>query len=130
MVLAVNTAIGTAQELRARRALDKLAILTAARARVLRDGTVTEIAKDEVVLDDALDLRRGDQVPVDAAVISAEGLELDEALLTGEAEPVQKRPGDTVLSGSFVVAGTGLARVTAVAGQSYAMQLQAHDSSA
>ena len=125
VILAVNTAIGTAQELRAKRALDRLAILTAARARVLRDGTVSEVAQDEVVLDDILDLRRGDQVPVDAAVISAEGLELDEALLTGEAEPVPKRPGDGVLSGSFVVAGTGQARVTAVAGQAYAVRLQA-----
>ena len=126
VVLAVNTGIGVAQELRARRALDKLAILTAARARVLRDGTVAEIAQGEVVLDDVLELRRGDQVPVDAAVLHAEGLELDEALLTGEAEPVPKRPGETVLSGSFVVAGTGRARVTAVGGQSYAVRLQAH----
>ncbi|HET9079794.1 MAG TPA: HAD-IC family P-type ATPase [Trebonia sp.] len=125
VLLAVNTSIGVAQELRAKRALDKLAILTAARARVLRDGTVREIAQDQVVLDDLLDLRRGDQVPVDAAVVRAEGLELDEALLTGEAEPVPKRPGETVLSGSFVVAGTGRARVTAVGGQSYAMRLQA-----
>ena len=126
VILVVNTGIGVAQELRAKRALDKLAILTAARARVLRDGTVSEIAQDEVVLDDILELRRGDQVPVDAAVVSGEGLELDEALLTGEVEPVPKRPGETVLSGSFVVAGTGRARVTAVGGQSYAVQLQAH----
>jgi cation-transporting P-type ATPase E len=125
LILAVNTGIGTAQELRAKRALDKLAILTAARARVLRDGAVSDIARDEVVLDDVLDLRRGDQVPVDAAVITAEGLELDEALLTGEAEPVPKRPGDSVLAGSFVVAGTGLARVTAVGDRSYAVRLQA-----
>ena len=125
LVLAVNTAIGVAQELRAKRALDRLAILTAARARVLRDGAVAEISQDEVVLDDVLDLRRGDQVPVDAAVVQAAGLELDEALLTGEAEPVPKRPGETVLSGSFVVAGTGQARVTAVGGQSYAIRLQA-----
>lgn len=125
VILAVNTGIGVAQELRAKRALDKLAILTAAHARVLRDGTVSEVTQDEVVLDDILDLRRGDQVPVDAAVVSGEGLELDEALLTGEAEPVPKRPGDGVLSGSFVVAGTGRARVTAVGGQSYAVRLQA-----
>ncbi|HEX6519438.1 MAG TPA: HAD-IC family P-type ATPase [Streptosporangiaceae bacterium] len=125
VVLAVNTGIGVAQELRAKRALDKLAILTAARARVLRDGGVSEIAQDNVVLDDVLELRRGDQVPVDAAVVQAEGLELDEALLTGEAEPVPKQPGQTVLSGSFVVAGTGRARVTAVGGQSYAVRLQA-----
>lgn len=125
VLLAVNTGIGVAQELRAKRTLDKLAIVTAARSRVLRDGEVTEIAQHQVVLDDMLDLRRGDQVPVDAAVVCAEGLELDEALLTGEAEPVAKRPGQAVLSGSFVVAGTGRARVTAVAGHSYAMGLQA-----
>ena len=126
VVLVVNAGIGMAQELRAKRALDKLAILTAARARVLRGGAVNEVAQDEVVLDDVLELRRGDQVPVDAAVLSGEGLELDEALLTGEAEPVPKRAGETVLSGSFVVAGTGRARVTAVGGQSYAVRLQAH----
>ena len=125
VVLAVNTGIGVAQELRAKRALDKLAILTTARARMLRDGAVAEIAQGEVVLDNVLELRRGDQVPVDAAVLHAEGLELDEALLTGEAEPVPKRPGETVLSGSFVVAGAGRARVTAVGGQSYAVRLQA-----
>jgi cation-transporting ATPase E len=125
VVLVVNTGIGVVQELRAKRALDRLAILTAVRARVLRDNAVSEIAQDEVVLDDVLELRRGDQVPVDAAVMRAEGLELDEALLTGEAEPVPKRPGETVLSGSFVVAGTGHARVTAVGGQSYAVRLQA-----
>jgi cation-transporting ATPase E len=125
VVLAVNIGIGVAQELRAKRALDKLAILTAARARVLRGGEAAEIAQDEVVLDDVLELRRGDQVPVDAETLDADGLELDEALLTGEAEPVPKRPGETVLSGSFVVAGTGRARVTAVGGQSYAVQLQA-----
>jgi cation-transporting P-type ATPase E len=125
VVLALNTAIGTAQELRAKRALDRLAIVAAARARVLRDDTVSEVLQRDVVLDDVLDLRRGDQVPVDADVITAEGLELDEALLTGEAEPVTKRSGDGLLSGSFVVAGTGRARVTAVGGQSYAMRLQA-----
>lgn len=124
LVLAVNTGIGVAQELRAKRALDKLAVLTAAHTRVLRDGAVTEIAQDEIVLDDVLELRRGDQVPTDASVLRAEGLELDEALLTGEAEPVPKHAGETVLSGSFVVAGTGRARVTAVGGQSYALRLQ------
>jgi cation-transporting ATPase E len=125
VILAVNTGIGVAQELRAKRTLDKLAILTAPRARVLRGGTVAEVSQDEIVLDDVLELRRGDQVPADASVLQAEGLELDEALLTGEADPVPKLPGETVLSGGFVVAGTGRARVTAVGGQSYAIRLQA-----
>jgi cation-transporting P-type ATPase E len=125
VILAVNTGVGVAQELRAKRALDKLAILTAARARVLRGDAIAEISQDEVVQDDVLYLRRGDQVPVDAAVLEAEGLEMDEALVTGEADPVPKRPTETVLSGSFVVAGTGRARVTAVGAQSYAIRLQA-----
>jgi cation-transporting P-type ATPase E len=125
VILAVNTGIGVAQELRAKRALDSLAILTAVRARVLRGDAVGQISQDDVVLDDVLELRRGDQVPADATVLAAEGLELDEALLTGEADPVPKRRGETVLSGSCVVSGTGQARVTAVGGQSYAIRLQA-----
>ena len=125
VLLVVNTGIGVAQELRAKRELDRLAILTAARARVLRDGAVTEVSQDDIVLGDVLDLRRGDQVPVDATVVRTEGLELDEALLTGEAEPVPKHSGDTLRSGSFVDAGTGQARVTAVGGQSYAARVQA-----
>ena len=125
LVLVVNTGVGVFQEMRAKRALDRLAILTAPRARVLRDGEVSQIAMDDLVQDDVLDLRIGDQVAVDAALFAAEGLEIDEALLTGEAEPVAKRPGDSLLSGSFVVAGSGRARATAVGGQAYAASLQA-----
>jgi len=125
VVLVVNTGIGVFQELRAKRALDRLAILTAPRARVLRGGQLAQIATSGIVQDDVLDLRIGDQVPVDAAVLAADGLELDEALLTGEAEPVVKRPGDTLLSGSFVVAGGGRAQATAVGGEAYAARLQA-----
>ena len=125
VVLVVNTGIGVFQELRAKRALDRLAILTAPRARVLRGGQLAQIATSGIVQDDVLDLRIGDQVPVDAAVLATDGLELDEALLTGEAEPVVKRPGDTLLSGSFVVAGGGRAQATAVGGEAYAARLQA-----
>ena len=124
-VLVVNTGIGVAQELRAKRALDRLAILTAGRARAVRDGTVTEIALDRIVLDDVLELGRGDQVPVDGTVLSDDGLELDEALLTGEAKPVRKEPGDTIMSGSFVVAGTGRIRAVGVGAHAYAARLQA-----
>jgi cation-transporting ATPase E len=99
VVLVVNTGIGVAQELRAKRALDRLAILTAGRARAVRDGAVTEIALDHIVVDDVLELGRGDQVPVDGTVLRADGLELDEALLTGEAEPVRKQPGGSASSG-------------------------------
>jgi cation-transporting ATPase E len=125
-VLVINTGIGVYQEVRAKRTLDNLAILTQAKARVLRDGELTEIPVDGLVQDDVLDVHPGDQVPVDAAVLSAEGLELDEALLTGEAEPVAKAPGDQVLSGSFVVSGHGRVQTTGVGANSYAAQLQSH----
>jgi cation-transporting ATPase E len=125
VVLVVNTGIGVAQELRAKRALDRLAILTAGPARAVRDGTVTEIALDRIVLDDVLELGRGDQVPVDGTVLEASGLELDEALLTGEAKPVPKRPGDTVLSGSAVAAGAGRIRADRVGADAYGARLQA-----
>ena len=126
MVLVVNTGFGVVQEWRAKRELDRLAILTAARARVVRDGAVAEIPVDQVVLDDVLELRPGDQVPVDGVVLRSDGLEADEALLTGEAEPVAKRTDEQVLSGSFVVAGTGMMRATGVGGDAYAARLQAH----
>ena len=125
IVLVVNTAFGVVQELRAKRTLDRLAILTAARARVIREGAAAELPVEQVVLDDVLELRQGDQVPVDGVVLRAEGLELDEALLTGEAEPAAKRPGEQVLSGSFVVAGTGRVRASGVGGRAYAARLQA-----
>jgi cation-transporting ATPase E len=125
VVLVVNTGIGVFQEVRAKRALDRLAILTAARARVVRDGRVAELPVDEVVLDDVLEIRPGDQVPVDGIVLAADGLEIDEALLTGEADQVGKRPQERVLSGSFVVAGTARIQAAGVGGQAYAAQLQA-----
>jgi cation-transporting ATPase E len=125
VVLVVNTGIGVFQEVRAKRALDRLAILTAAQARVVRAGQVAEIPVDEVVQDDVLELRPGDQVPVDGIVLAADGLEIDEALLTGEADSVAKRPEERVLSGSFVVAGTGRVQAVGVGGQAYAAQLQA-----
>ena len=124
-VLAANTGIGIAQELRAKRTLDRLAILTAAGALVVRDGTAAELPVAEVVLDDVIQIQPGDQAVVDAVVLRSDGLELDEALLSGEAEPVRKRPGDRVLSGSFVVAGAGRVRATSVGSSAYAARLQA-----
>ncbi len=125
IVLAANTCIGIFQEVRAKRTLDRLAILTAARARVVRDGTAAELPVAEVVLDDVIEIHPGDQAVVDAVVLRCEGLELDEALLSGEPEPVAKEPGDRVLSGSFVVAGTGRIQAASVGGSAYAARLQA-----
>src|SRR5207244_9084481 len=122
-VLIANAAIGIFQELRAKRTLDRLAVLTTPRARVVRAGRVGEIPVGEVVLDDVLELRPGDQVVVDGTVLAAEGLEVDESLLSGESEPVAKSPGAEVLSGSFVAAGGGRYRATRVGRGAYAGSL-------
>lgn len=123
VLILINTAVGIIQELRAKSTLDKLAILGEARPRVCRDGMVTEIAVDEVVLDDVIELGAGDQLVVDGFVITTAGLEIDESLLTGESDPVVKRSADPVSSGSFVVAGSGLYRATRVGRQAHAVQL-------
>lgn len=123
MVIVINTLIGIVQELRAKRTLDKLAIVNAARPKVVRDGATVRVATQEIVLDEVLDVGVGDQVVVDGVVTWAGGLEVDESLLTGEADPVLKLPGDTVMSGSFVVAGTGRFRATKVGRHAYAARL-------
>ncbi|WP_306418920.1 HAD-IC family P-type ATPase [Arthrobacter sp. GMC3] len=124
-IVLANAAIGVAQEYRAKRTLDKLAVLHAPKARVRRGGDEHEIAVAEVLYDDILLLRTGDQIPADAIIVSAEALEIDESLLTGESEPVGKGIGDTALSGSAVVAGHGEARVHRVGAESYASGLTA-----
>jgi cation-transporting P-type ATPase E len=123
LVLISNASIGIYQELSAKRTLDSLAVLTAPRARVVREGQASEVPVDQVVLDDVLALQPGDQIVVDGEVLEASGLEVDESLLTGESEPVLKTPGDEVLSGSFVAAGDGRFRATRVGSEAYAAQL-------
>ncbi len=122
-VLIANTLIGIVQELRAKRTLDRLAVLTAPRARAVRTGEVRELPVSAVVLDDILELRPGDQVVVDGEVMVEQGLEVDESLLSGESEPIAKRIGDEVLSGSFVAAGGGRYRATRVGREAYAVRL-------
>ena len=125
IVLVSNALIGIVQELRAKRVLDRLAVLNAPRARVIRDGTERDIAVEEVVLDDLIALRLGDQIVTDGVVRSSAGLQVDESLLTGESQPIDKAPGDPLLSGSFVVAGTGRSQATAVGVDAYARKLAA-----
>ena len=122
-VVVSNSVIGIAQELKARRTLHKLAVLSAPLARVVRDGKARQVGTSEVVADDILELHPGDQVVVDGEVVAARGLQLDESLLTGESDPVDKAPGDGVMSGSFVSAGAGWYRATAVGADSYAARL-------
>ena len=123
IVLVANSAVGIIQELRAKRTLDRLALVSAPRARVVREGVVQEVPLDEIVLGDVLQVGPGDQIVVDGVVVAAAGLEVDESLLTGEADPVHKRPRSTVLSGSFVAAGQGRYRATAVGRDAYATRL-------
>ena len=99
IVLVANALIGIVQELRAKRTLDRLTVLTAPRSRAVREGAVHDLAVGAIVMDDILELVAGDQVSVDGVVLSITGLEVDESLLTGESEPVRKTVGDEVLSG-------------------------------
>jgi len=124
-VLIANALIGIIQELRAKHTLDTLAVLSSPRAVVLRDGVSKEIAIGEVVLDEMLELRPGDQVVVDGRILESSGLEVDEGLLTGESDPVVRVDGDEVLSGSFVAAGSGSYQATRVGADGYASRLAA-----
>ena len=123
LLIIANSGVGIIQEIRAKRTLDQLAIVSQARPTVRRDGSVTALLPHEVVLDDIIELGPGDQVVVDGAVVESEGLEVDESLLTGEADPVDKQVGDEVLSGSFVASGAGAYRATKVGREAYAARL-------
>lgn len=123
LVLVANALVGIIQELRAKRSLDRLALLSAPKASILREGQLVQHSIENVVIDDVLELQPGDQVVVDGAVVTSSELEIDESLLTGESDPVAKRGGDEVLSGSFVAAGSGFYRATRVGAKAYARAL-------
>lgn len=125
IVLVANTAIGIVQEWRAKRTLDRLTLLTAPVITVVRGGERREVAVDEVVDDDVVELTSGSQIVADGTVLAADGLEVDESLLSGESVPRDKAPGAEVLSGSFVTAGQGWYRADRVGPASYANQIAA-----
>jgi cation-transporting ATPase E len=125
LVIVWNSLVGIVQELRAKRTLDQLAVLNAPLARAARPGGTVDIPVAEVVLADILLLRAGDQVVADGVVRLSDGLEVDESLLTGESDPVAKQPGDEVLSGSIVVAGSATVQVHRVGADSFASRLTA-----
>ncbi len=120
MIAIVNTWIGIRQELKAKETLDRLAILVAPRAEVIRDGESLELLADEVVPGDLVRLAPGEQVVADGRMVSSRGLTVDESMLTGESDPIGKSRGDEVLSGGFVISGSGYCEVTAVREESYA----------
>ncbi len=122
-VAVANIVIGVYQEVRARNTLRELEVLSAPKARVVRDGNVHEVGVSQVVADDVLFLEPGDQIVVDGEVLEAVGLEVDESLLTGESEPIDKPAGTQVLSGSFVSAGSGHYLATRIGAESFAAAL-------
>ncbi|MEU6991555.1 HAD-IC family P-type ATPase [Streptomyces sp. NPDC046465] len=122
-VIVANTGIGIIQEWRAKKTLDSLAVIGEAKPTVRRDGGATEISASEIVLGDLVELGPGDKIPVDGEAVETDSLEVDESLLTGEADPVVKKPGDRMMSGSFVVAGGGAFTATKVGREAYAAQL-------
>jgi cation-transporting P-type ATPase E len=123
LVMVFNALIGIAQELRSKRTLDRLSVVAAPRLTVIRDGVRAVVDRDAVVMDDVVVLAPGDQLVVDGSIIETDQLSIDESLLTGEADAVMKASGDAALSGSFVVAGSGLLRTTAVGDEAYAAKL-------
>ncbi len=124
-ILVANTSIGTFQEVRAKRALDKLAALVAPTVTVIRDARRREIPIEEVVAGDVVRAQSGDQIVADGTLLQVDGLALDESNLTGESEPVVRGVGDPVLSGSFAVEGAGTYEATAVGADSRAARLAA-----
>jgi cation-transporting P-type ATPase E len=122
-VLVANTGIGILQDVRAKRALDRLALLVAPHARVVRDGAELVVPATEVVEGDLVALRRGDQVVADGAVVESSALRLDESQLTGESHAAAKAEGDEILSGSFCVEGAGRYLVSRTGESSYAAQV-------
>ncbi|MBR3160495.1 MAG: HAD-IC family P-type ATPase [Atopobiaceae bacterium] len=123
-VVIANTVIGIVQQLRAKKVLDKLALLDVSEYTAIRDGQDTSVTSDALVLGDLVRLESGQQIPADAVVVSGEA-GVNESLLTGEADEILKSPGDELMSGSFVVSGQLVARLTHVGADSYASQLTA-----
>ncbi|CAJ1496774.1 HAD-IC family P-type ATPase [[Mycobacterium] burgundiense] len=123
LLIIANSGIGIIQEIRAKRTLDQLAIVSQTKPRVRRRSGTAELPPNEVVLDDVIEVGPGDQIVVDGEVLEEANLEIDESLLTGEADPIAKDAGDPVLSGSFVVAGSGAYRATKVGREAYAAKL-------
>lgn len=122
-VVITNTSIGVIQEIKSKRMVDKLSILTQPKVVAVRNGNKSQISVDSLVLEDVVTLKAGNQICADGVVMRADGLEVDESLLTGESEPVAKNTGNEVLSGSFVTAGEGYVCITRVGNDSYAAKL-------
>ncbi len=123
ITITANTVIGIFQELRVKNQVDKLTVITASKATVIRDGKRSQIPLDELVMDDVMILESGDQVGADCVVLQAQGIEVNESMITGESVAVRKQEGDEMLSGSYLTAGSGIVRVIHVGEENYATNL-------
>ncbi|MEG0310296.1 MAG: HAD-IC family P-type ATPase, partial [Eubacterium sp.] len=121
-IVIINTVIGIIQEIKAKKTIDQLSLISQPHTQVIRDGKEEEIEIDKIVLSDILILTAGKQIPSDARVVSGE-IEVNESLLTGEADSIIKKVGDTLLSGSFVVAGQAYVRVDKIGNDNYASKI-------
>lgn len=118
-VIICNTLIGVLQELRAKETLEKLSVVSMVKAKVIREGEIKEIPASDIVMDDIIYLENGVQIMADAEVVYSNGLEIDESMITGESDSINKNLKDDLYSGSFVVAGEGYAKITKVGKQTY-----------
>ena len=121
-IIFINTVIGIIQEIRAKKTIDKLAILTESKTVVLREGKKWKISTEKLVVDDLIFLKAGEQVPADAKILEG-SLEVNESLLTGEADNLPKNPGDELFSGSFVTAGQACCQIIHVGSDNYASRI-------
>jgi len=124
ILIVFNALIGILQELRAKRTIDKLSLISAPKATVIRDGQEAEIAISDIVLDDMTVLTAGSQICADA-VISEGSIEVNESLITGEPDAIHKNPGDRIMSGSFVVSGKAKAQVEHIGADNFATKISA-----
>lgn len=122
-VIFINTAIGIFQEFKVKKLIDQVSVMTATVASVIREGKKHDVPVEDVVLDDILLVESGQQICADCQVLESEGLEVNESMLTGESRPVKKKQGDTLMSGSFVIAGSGVGKVFHVGEENYASAL-------
>lgn len=122
-VIIINSVIGIIQELKVKKLVDGLSVITASKVKVIRNSRRQEIPIDELVMDDVMLVESGNQIGADSIVLSGEGIEVNESMITGESHAVKKFKGDTLWSGSFLVAGSGVAQVIHVGKDNYAVEL-------
>ncbi len=121
-IIILNTAISTIQEIHSKKIVDKLAIMASNKIKVIRDGKKQEISIYELVLDDIVELSTGNQIPTDSIILEGK-LQVNEAFLTGEPDTIYKKQGDTLLSGSFIVSGKGIAKITSIGEDNYTAKI-------